>query len=151
MRVSLKWLNDYVDLSGLTKEEIYEAISLHVSEIETMKELSTATNLVVGEVLTCEMHPNSDHLHVCKVNVGSIVLDIVCGAPNVAVGEKVIVALEGAKLPGGTIKLSKVRGVESHGMLCSLQELGIEERLIDEKYKMVFIYCQVMLLLVVMS
>lgn len=135
MRVSLKWLNDYVDLSGLTKEEIYEAISLHVSEIETMKELSTATNLVVGEVLTCEMHPNSDHLHVCKVNVGSIVLDIVCGAPNVAVGEKVIVALEGAKLPGGTIKLSKVRGVESHGMLCSLQELGIEERLIDEKYK----------------
>ena len=135
MRVSLKWLNDYVDLSGLTKEEIYEAISLHVSEIETMKELSTATNLVVGEVLTCQMHPNSDHLHVCKVNVGSIVLDIVCGAPNVAVGEKVIVALEGAKLPGGTIKLSKVRGVESHGMLCSLQELGIEERLIDEKYK----------------
>lgn len=136
MRVSLNWLKDYLDLDDLTNEELYEKISLHISEIETMKKLSEATNLVVGEVLTCQMHPDSDHLHVCEVNLGKETQVIVCGAPNVAAGEKVIVALPGASLPGGIkIKVSKVRGVESNGMICSLSELGIEDRLVDEKYK----------------
>ena len=136
MRVSLNWLKDYLDLDDLTNEELYEKISLHISEIETMKNLSEATNLVVGEVLTCQMHPDSDHLHVCEVNLGKETQVIVCGAPNVAAGEKVIVALPGASLPGGIkIKVSKVRGVESNGMICSLSELGIEDRLVDEKYK----------------
>lgn len=136
MRVSLNWLKDYLDLDDLTNEELYEKISLHISEIETMKKLSEATNLVVGEVLTCQMHPDSDHLHVCEVNIGKETQVIVCGAPNVAAGEKVIVALPGASLPGGIkIKVSKVRGVESNGMICSLSELGIEDRLVDEKYK----------------
>ena len=136
MRVSLNWLKDYLDLDDLTNEELYEKISLHISEIETMKKLSEATNLVVGEVLTCQMHPDSDHLHICEVNLGKETQVIVCGAPNVAAGEKVIVALPGASLPGGIkIKVSKVRGVESNGMICSLSELGIEDRLVDEKYK----------------
>lgn len=135
MRVSLNWLKDYVDLADISEEELYNQISLHVSEIETMSKLSSATNLVVGEVKTCQNHPNSDHLHICEVYVGQEIKTIVCGAPNVAANQKVIVALPGAILPGGTIKVSKVRGVESSGMICSLSELGIEERLIDEKYK----------------
>ena len=135
MRVSLNWLKDYVDLANISEEELYNQISLHVSEIETMNKLSSATNLVIGEVITCQNHPNSDHLHICEVNIGQEVKTIVCGAPNVAANQKVIVALPGAVLPGGTIKVSKVRGVESSGMICSLNELGIEERLIDEKYK----------------
>ena len=135
MRVSLNWLKDYIELDDISKEDLYNKISLHVSEIETMSKLSTATNLVVGEVKTCENHPNSDHLHICSVDIGNEILNIVCGAPNVKAGEKVIVALVGASLPGGKIKASTVRGVESNGMLCSLQELGVEDRLVDEVYK----------------
>jgi phenylalanyl-tRNA synthetase beta chain len=86
-----------------------------------------ATNLSVGLVKECVMHPDSDHLHVCQVEVKpGEVSQIVCGAPNVEAGKKVIVALPGAVLPGDfKIKPSKIRGVESNGMLCSLQELGI--------------------------
>lgn len=135
MKVSLNWLKDYLNLDNISKEELYNAISLHVCEIETMKPLCEVNNLVVGEVLTCVDHPDSDHLHVCEVNLGDKVSTIVCGAPNVAAKQKVIVALPGAKLPGGTIKSSKVRGVLSDGMICSLSELGIEDRLVDEKYK----------------
>lgn len=135
MKVSLNWLKDYLNLDNISKEELYNAISLHVCEIETMKPLCEVNNLVVGEVLTCVDHPDSDHLHVCEVNLGDKVSTIVCGAPNVAAKQKVIVALPDAKLPGGTIKSSKVRGVLSDGMICSLSELGIEDRLVDEKYK----------------
>ena len=72
--------------------------------------MSQGSNLVIGEVLSCEDHPDSDHLHVCKVNLGNCVNQIVCGAPNVAAGQKVIVAKVGAKLPGGEIKASVIRG-----------------------------------------
>ena len=80
------------------------------NEYDSAEKLINATNLVIGEVLECTDHPDSDHLHLCKVNVGSEVLDIVCGAPNVRAGIKVIVALVGAKLPGGEIKAGKIRG-----------------------------------------
>src|SRR5690606_23365860 len=94
------------------------------------------TNLVVGHVLTCIDHPNSDHLHITTVDVGTEVLQIVCGAPNVAAGQYVIVSKIGAVLPGDfQIKKGMVRGVESNGMICSLKELGFDEKHIPEKYQ----------------
>lgn len=137
MKISKNWLKDYLDLDGITDEELYKIISFHVCEIETMKKLVDASLLSIGKVLECVMHPDSDHLHVCQVEIkpGEI-SQIVCGAPNVRTGVKVIVALPGAVLPGDfKIKPSKIRGVESFGMLCSLQELGIEEKYIDEEFE----------------
>ena len=94
------------------------------------------TNVVVGHVVSKEKHPEADKLNVCQVDVGEEELQqIVCGAPNVDAGQKVIVARPGAKLPGGIkIKKAKLRGVESNGMICSLQELGIEGRLVPKAY-----------------
>ncbi len=137
MKVSKNWLKDYLDLDNITDDELHQLISFHVCEIESYKELVTATNLTIGKVLDCVMHPDSDHLHVCQVEINeNEVSQIVCGAPNVCTGAKVIVALPGAVLPGDfKIKPSKIRGVESFGMLCSLQELGIEEKYIDERFK----------------
>ncbi|MGE0003391.1 MAG: phenylalanine--tRNA ligase subunit beta, partial [Candidatus Izemoplasmatales bacterium] len=89
--------------------------------------------LTIGHVLTCEMHPDSDHLHVCSVDVGTQTLQIICGAPNVEAGQKVIVAQNGAVLPGDfKIKKAKIRGIESNGMICSLDELGIEKKYHNE-------------------
>lgn len=136
MKVSKNWLKDYLNLDNIKDEELFKEISFHMCEIESYEKLCSATGLVIGEVLECEMHPDSDHLHVCKVNTGKDVLQIVCGAPNCTKGIKVIVALVGAVLPGDfKIKDSKIRGVESHGMLCSLQELGIEEKYVADRFK----------------
>lgn len=135
MRVSLNWLKEYLDLSTISEEELYKIFSLHISEVETVSPLFKGNNLQVGEVLEKVAHPDSDHLNICQVRLKDGVSQIVCGAPNVAVGQKVIVALPGAKLPEITIKPAKVRGVESNGMICSLEELGLENKLIDEKYK----------------
>ncbi len=128
MKVSRKFLNDYIDINDLDIHDIAEKMTGVGNEYDYCGKLVEASNLVIGEVLECENHPDSDHLHVCKVDVGSEVLDIVCGAPNVRKGIKVIVALPGAKLPGGEIKRSTIRGVESNGMLCSIQELGIDHK-----------------------
>ena len=119
----------------MTVEQIAEDMTLHSSEYDEAGKLVNANNLTIGEVIECEMHPDSDHLHICKVNIGSEVLDIVCGAPNVRKGLKVIVALPGAKLPGGEIKKGIIRGQESNGMLCSMLELGIENKYVDEADK----------------
>lgn len=137
MKISKNWLKDYLDLDTITDEELHKAISFHVCEIESYKKLVNATTLSIGKVLDCVMHPDSDHLHICQVEIRpNEVSQIVCGAPNVRTGVKVIVALPGAILPGDfKIKPSKIRGVESNGMLCSLQELGIEEKFIEEEYK----------------
>ena len=137
MKVSKNWLSEYLDLSKYTDEELYKIINFKVCEIETYKKMVEATNLTVGLVKECVMHPDSDHLHVCQVEIRpNEVSQIVCGAPNVEAGKKVIVALPGAVLPGDfKIKPSKIRGVESNGMLCSLQELGIEEKYVDEEFK----------------
>lgn len=137
MKVSKNWLKEYLNLDALTDEELFQKISTHICEIESYKKMVEATNLTIGQVLTCEEHPNSDHLHVCSVEIRpNEITQIVCGAPNVAAGQKVIVANVGAVLPGDfKIKPSKIRGVESNGMLCSLQELGIEEKYIDEAFK----------------
>ena len=99
------------------------------NEYDSQENLISATNLVIGKVLTCEAHPDSDHLHVCTVDIGNEVLNIVCGAPNVNAGQKVIVAKVGADLPGGVkIKKGMIRGQESNGMICALYEIGIDKK-----------------------
>ena len=134
MIVSYKLLSEYIDLSNLTIKEICDKLTLAGFEIEGVNPLSSGTSLVIGEVLECEDHPNSDHLHVTKTCVGDEVLNIVCGAPNCRKGLKVIVALPGANLPAKGITISKgeIRGVESNGMLCSLLELGVSEEMCSE-------------------
>ena len=126
--ISLEWLNDYVDIENIDPKEL--AVQITKAGVNVEKVITNhIDNLTVGEVIECENHPNSDHLHICKVNVGDKVLQIVCGAPNVRKGLKVIVALEGAILPGNfEIKKGVIRGVESCGMLCALYELGLEEK-----------------------
>ena len=133
MLVSLKEISKYVDISSLSAEEIAQRLTFSGIEVEEIKHLSTATGLVIGEVLSCVAHPDSDHLHCCKVNVGEEILDIVCGAPNCREGLKVIVARAGAKLPGGEIKRGSIRGQESNGMLCALNELGVDPKYLKEE------------------
>lgn len=135
MKVSLNWLNELVDIKDLNLTELEELISLNIIEIEGIEKLVNVNNLTIGHVLECEMHPDSDHLHVCQVDLGDEVTQIVCGAPNVAKGQFVIVAKVGADFGDFKIKKSKIRGVESNGMICSLQELGIEEKYVSDEYK----------------
>ena len=129
MRMSINWLKEYVDLEGITPEALADKLTVAGLEVEGIERMAEGTNLVIGEVLTCEDHPDSDHLHVTTVAVGDEVLDIVCGAPNVKAGQKVIVSKVGAVLAGGfEIKPAKVRGVASNGMICSLSELGVDKK-----------------------
>ena len=127
MKLSLNWLKNYIDISDLTLEQIVEQMVSCGFEVESIDKLGEGTNLIVGEVIECKDHPNSDHLHITKVNIGEEILDIVCGAPNCRQGLKVIVAQVGSVLPGGTIQAGKIRGEVSNGMLCSLKELGVSE------------------------
>ena len=136
MKLSTNFVKDYIDLSDdLTVEKIAEDMTNAGSEYDEAGKLINATNLVIGEIVECENHPDSDHLHCCKVNIGNETLDIVCGAPNARKGLKVIVALPGAELPGGTIKKGMIRGQESNGMLCSIAELGIDSKFLTEQDK----------------
>lgn len=136
MLLSRKFVSDYIDLDeNLTITDIAEAMTNVGNEYDDASNLIKCTNLVTGEVLECVDHPDSDHLHCCKVNVGSEVLDIVCGAPNVRKGLKVIVALPGAKLPGGEIKSGTIRGQASNGMLCSIAELGLDNKFLKPEDK----------------
>ena len=137
MLVSLKWLSQYVDIEGLAPQELAEKITRSGIEVDAVTDRAQGmTNVVVGHVVSKEKHPEADKLNVCQVDVGEESLQqIVCGAPNVDAGQKVIVARPGAKLPGGIkIKKAKLRGQESNGMICSLQELGIEGRLVPKAY-----------------
>ena len=133
MKVSYNWLKELVNLN-VSGECLAKEMSLYSIEVEEDYKMVNATNLVVGHVLTRRAHENSDHLSVCEVDLGDHVDQIVCGAPNVAAGQKVIVAVPGAKLPGIEIKKSVIRGVESNGMICSLAELGIENKYIPEEF-----------------
>lgn len=134
MKVSLKWLKNYVDLEGISAEEIAQKLTFAGIEVEEIMHMASGTNLVVGEIIECEKHPESDHLHILKVDEGEKygVNQIVCGAPNARVGLKVIVARVGAVLPKITIAKSTIRGVESNGMCCSLLELGVESKYLAE-------------------
>lgn len=130
MKLSLNFLKDYIDIpSDVDSVKLGEDMTNVGNEYDEAGKLIKVSGLTIGKILECEMHPDSDHLHVCKVDVGQgEPLQIVCGAPNARVGIKVIVALIGAKLPGGEIKKGKLRGVESCGMLCSIEELGLEHK-----------------------
>lgn len=133
MNISYNWLKEYVDFD-LTPDEVAAAltsIGLETGGVEEVQSIKGGLEgIVIGEVLTCEPHPNSDHMHVTTVNLGQgEPVQIVCGAPNVAAGQKVVVATLGTKLYDGdqcfTIKKSKLRGVESVGMICAEDEIGL--------------------------
>ncbi len=133
MNISYNWLKEYVNFD-LTPDEVAAALTSIGLEVDGVEEVQTIKGglegLVVGEVLTCEPHPNSDHMHITTVNLGQDEpVQIVCGAANVAAGQKVIVATLGAKLYDGdecfTIKKSKLRGVDSFGMICAEDEIGV--------------------------
>ncbi|MEG2351501.1 MAG: phenylalanine--tRNA ligase subunit beta [Bacilli bacterium] len=128
MAISLNWINDYVDVEGEDFNELASKITKAGINVEAVNHVEIK-NLVIGQVEQCFAHPDSDHLKVCKVNVGSDIKQIVCGALNVREKIKVIVALPGAILPGNfEIKKGVIRGVESDGMICALFELGLEEK-----------------------
>jgi len=134
VKVSLTWLREYVEIPW-SVEELSERLTSAGLEVEGVGDQAASLHgFVVGQVTSCEKHPKADRLSVCTVDVGSDTLQIVCGAPNVATGQKVVVGLLGATVPhnlhdadGKPFVLGKVtlRGVESHGMICSEQELGI--------------------------
>ncbi|MFU2013882.1 phenylalanine--tRNA ligase subunit beta [Peribacillus butanolivorans] len=137
MFVSYKWLQDYVDLSGINATELADKITKSGIEVEGVEKKSEGLKgVVIGHVLEREQHPNADKLNKCLVDIGSEnPVQIVCGAPNVDKGQKVAVATVGAVLPGNfKIKKAKLRGEESHGMICSLQELGFESKLVSKDY-----------------
>ena len=149
MKVSQNWLKKYVDFK-FTPEQLTEKLSMLGLEVESYEDLAKQyDNFIVGEVLERAKHPNADRLSICKVNIGSAVQEVVCGAPNVEAGQKVVVALIGAVIPHNqhdpegkpfVIERAKIRGVESNGMICSELELGLGKDasgilVLDEKAK----------------
>ncbi|MFC3883178.1 phenylalanine--tRNA ligase subunit beta [Bacillus songklensis] len=138
MFVSYRWLQEYVDLTGISASDLAEKITRSGIEVENVEELGEGiSGVVVGHVVEREQHPNADKLNKCLVDLGEgEPVQIICGAPNVAQGQKVAVAKVGAVLPGNfKIKRAKLRGEESNGMICSLQELGIEGKFVAKEYQ----------------
>jgi phenylalanyl-tRNA synthetase beta chain len=131
MLVSYNWLKEYVDIDK-SAQDLAEMITRAGVEIASVEPTNKGvTGVVVAEVKTCVDHPNSDHLHICTVTTdGENTIQVVCGAPNVAAGQRVMFAMAGATLPGGKIKKSKFRGEESNGMICSMQEIGVPDELV---------------------
>ena len=137
MLVSYKWLQDYVDVKEHSARDIAEKMTRGGIEIDFVHQLNQGiSGVVVGFVKECSQHPNADKLNVCQVDIGEEELvQIVCGAKNVAAGQHVAVAKVGAILPGNfKIKKAKLRGEVSQGMICSLQELGIDSKLVQKEY-----------------
>ena len=127
MLISLNWLKQYIDLDGIEINEMENALTMIGQEVEKIEVLGeNLENVVTAQIIEKEMHPDSDHLTICKVDNGKEILQIVCGAPNHKAGDKVVLAQVGAKLDENfVIKKGKIRGVESNGMLCSEEELKI--------------------------
>ncbi|WP_332689697.1 phenylalanine--tRNA ligase subunit beta [Halalkalibacter lacteus] len=137
MLVSYKWLQDYIDIEDLTARDIAEKMTRGGIEIDFVHQLNQGVSgVVVGFVKECQQHPNADKLNVCQVDIGEEELvQIVCGASNISSGQHVVVAKVGAVLPGNfKIKKAKLRGEVSQGMICSLQELGIESKLVQREF-----------------
>lgn len=135
MKASLRLLNNYVQVDDQNPQELAEKITRVGLEVEDQYPLCKGTDLVVGYVKECIDHPDSDHLHVCQVELPEGLTQIVCGAPNIQADMKVIVARPGCELAGGKISKGKIRGVESNGMICSIAELGIDQRLLRPEDK----------------
>lgn len=126
MKISINWIKDYVDLSGIEPEELVKRFNLSTAEIEDVEyKGKDIQNVVFGKVLSVENHPQSDHLHILKVDVGDEQLQIVCGAPNVYEGMVTAVCKVGGSVLAGKIKVGKLAGIESYGMCCAEAELGI--------------------------
>ncbi len=134
MKTSWNYLKSVLPLEGKTPEEVASKLTFAGAEVEGISRLASGDHLVIGHVLSCKAHPDSDHLHVLEVDEGKEwgVHQIVCGAPNARAGLKVIVATNGANLPAGKITPSIIRGVESDGMCCSLLELGVDKRYLTD-------------------
>lgn len=135
MKVSKKFLSDYIDIADIDYKEIADKMVFCGNEYESITKLSDCEGLVVGYVKECSMHPNSDHLHVCQVDLGDETKQIICGAPNVDKGQHVIVAPVGARLGDIVIKKATLAGLESNGMICSLAELGLESKYLKDEDK----------------
>lgn len=136
MLLSLNFLRDYIDIDeNIDIVDFAEKMTKLGSEYDSAQKFINVDKLIIGKIVKCEDHPDSDHLHVCQVDVGGKTLQIVCGAPNARKGIKVIVALAGTKLPGGEIKKSNIRGQESNGMMCSIAELGLDNKFLTDKDK----------------
>lgn len=128
MKVSLNWLNDFVDISDLEAADLAEKLTMCGLEVDAVEELKALDNVVVGKVTECGKHPDADKLSLCKVFDGEETWQVVCGAPNVAAGQTVVFAKVGAVLPGNfKIKKAKIRGTESFGMICAEDEIGLSE------------------------
>lgn len=137
MKVSTKWLNEYVQVDDLDPKELGEKIERTAVEVDSVTRRSEGQKkVVVGHVLECIPHPNSDHLHICQVDVGEDdPYQIVCGAPNIKAGQNVIVALPNSWIAGHIkIKKSKMRGEVSMGMICGLQEIGFPDAVVPKKF-----------------
>lgn len=137
MKVSYQWLKEYLDLD-VEPGELAEKIARTSVDINDVYQMDDGLKkIVVGKVLSVEEHPNSDHLHICQVDVGEDEpIQVVCGAPNVKADKKVIVALTGARIADNVkIKRGKIRGVESNGMLCALQEIGFSDKIAPKDYE----------------
>ena len=126
MIVTRSWLNEFIDLSEVSNDTLYETFNSIGLEVDSLEQIEIPAKVVVGKILSCEKHPDADKLNVCQIDVGSETLQIVCGAANVVDAEYVAVATVGAVLPGNfEIKAATLRGVESAGMVCSSTELGL--------------------------
>ena len=134
MKLSTNFVKDYVDID-VDVHQLAEDMTRIGNEYDSAGKLINATKLVIGKIIECKDHPDSDHLHLCKVDIGTEILDIVCGAPNARKGIKVIVALDGAELPEKTIKRGMIRGQESNGMMCSIAEFGLENKFLKPEDK----------------
>ncbi|MBO4889639.1 MAG: phenylalanine--tRNA ligase subunit beta [Lachnospiraceae bacterium] len=128
MFVSMNWINDFVDLTGEDLEQLIRKFTLSCAEVEEIiYKGRDIENVVVGQIISCEAHPDSDHLHVLKVDAGDEVFDVVCGAPNAREGIKTAFAKVGGSVCGMKLKPAKLRGIMSYGMCCSAKEIGISD------------------------
>jgi len=126
MRITRSWLEEFIDLSDISNERLYEIFNGIGLEVDTLEQINIAEGVVIGKVLSCEKHPNADKLNVCQIDTGEGIRQIVCGAANIVHAEYVAVATVGTVLPGNfQIKPAELRGVKSDGMVCSSTELGL--------------------------
>ena len=132
MNISYKWILDNVDID-VSYEQLAKELTLAGLEVELITPLADANNLVIGQVLSVEPHPDAKTLNVAQVDIASETLQIVCGADNLALDQKVIVAKVGANVNGLAIKAAEIRGVASNGMICSLSELGVNPKTLSEE------------------
>ena len=128
MIVTRSWLNEWIDLGGISTDDLCKTFNSIGLEVDRLHSYSVPKKIIFGKVLECEKHPDADKLNVCKVDIGTSIRQIVCGASNVREGLNVVVATIGAVMPSGlVIKPVKLRGIESEGMICSATEIGLED------------------------